>query len=67
MTDPTIQVTDKDVNITPAQAFGILAAAHAETIVENRLLRSQVAILSAKVNELTPPPEGEKASMEVVK
>lgn len=55
------------MNITPEQAFGIFAAAHAETIVENRLLRSQVAALEAKVKELTPPPEGEKKPLEAVK
>ena len=55
------------MNITPEQAFGILAAAHADTVVENRLLRSQLTLLEAKVRELTPPPEGEKKPLEAVK
>ena len=53
--------------MTPEQAFGILAAAHAETVVDNRLLRSQILALETKIKELTPPPDGDKAEMEVVK
>ena len=58
---------DGDWRMTPEQAFGILAAAHAEVVVENRLLRSQLAVLEAKVKELTPPPDGDIAPLEVVK
>ena len=53
--------------ITSDKAFGILAAAHAETVVENRLLRAQVAILEAQLREATPPPSGEAKPLEVVK
>jgi hypothetical protein len=54
------------MTVTPEQAFGILAAAHAESVVENRLLRVQISTLEAQVKALTPPPEGE-SKLEVVK
>ena len=53
--------------MTPEQAFGVLSAEFAETVVENRIMRVKIVELEAKVKELTPPPEGEKASLEVVK
>ena len=53
--------------MTPEQAFGILAAEHADVVVANRLMRARIAELEAKVRELTPPPEGEKKPLEAVK
>ena len=44
--------------MTPEQAFGVLAAAYAESVVENRIMRVKLVELEAKVKELTPPPEG---------
>lgn len=54
-------------DITPQQAFGILAAAYAEQTVENRLLRTNMAILEARVKELTPPPPEGESKLEAVK
>lgn len=53
--------------ITQDQAFQILSAAHVELTIENRLLRASLMQAEARIKELTPPPEGEKKTLEAVK
>lgn len=43
--------------LTAEQAFGILSAAHAELVVENRLLRTTLAQANQRIAELTPKAE----------
>ncbi len=45
---------NEERSITADQAFGILAAEHAQLIVQNRLLQAENVQLRAKLSELTP-------------
>ena len=58
---------DEQQQVTPEQAFGILASAHAQLTVENRLLMASLAQANKRIAELTPKPPAVETALEVVK
>ena len=58
---------EEQQQVTPEQAFGILASAYAQLTVENRLIQASLAMANKRIAELMPKPPAVETALEVVK